>query len=361
MGFQIRKRHKDAWTVVFDNDAGAAGRTQRVLKKGSKEFLDHGFRLEMTPEEASSLANTLNSQARIVKEKLKQTKIEKRIASSRLVESAYLPVNLVTEFENSLMVEKDLKSYCWDRAREIIVNLNLDPSDWYDTPHKLYLEFEKLQISPDYAGRILRVLNEWGRYYCKALKKPWAPVPRFRGIWLKKINNAFQKANPGGLVSARLNPQSLEAAKPELLVEDYNWLYISIWFGLRPQEVDSLHNPANWTLTQNSELGIEELRVEQLKLDGEVKVLPVDLPQQKAALEIIKSGAFKRPLYKTVHKLFGKGVKLYGGRKEFANLMDALGYDLNSISSWMGHRSVDTTLNYYKDRKVLIYNKKKVS
>lgn len=51
---------------------------------------------------------------------------------------------------------------------------------------------------------------------------------------------------------------------------------------------------------------------------------------------------------KTMHFHFGPGVDLYGGRKDFTDLMIAKGHTLENISIWMGHSSLDRTWRSYK-------------
>jgi hypothetical protein len=66
---------------------------------------------------------------------------------------------------------------------------------------------------------------------------------------------------------------------------------------------------------------------------------------------LLESGIFKRPILKTVRRHFGARVDLYGGRKEFPDLMLSLGHSLENISIWMGHSTLDRTWRSYKSRR----------
>ncbi len=78
---------------------------------------------------------------------------------------------------------------------------------------------------------------------------------------------------------------------------------------------------------------------------------PILFEEQEFALRIIKTQSFQRPLVKTLHHYFGKGIDLYGGRKGFVDLMLSKGHTLENISVWMGHSTLDRTWRSYKQRR----------
>ena len=93
--------------------------------------------------------------------------------------------------------------------------------------------------------------------------------------------------------------------------ENYNWLLVSIWFGLRPIEIDNLKSPQGklWDLVEES--GYMVLKVYQSKLsnldrDKRWKYVPCLFPEQENLIELIQEGNFKRPLSKTIKNILTK-------------------------------------------------------
>ena len=52
--------------------------------------------------------------------------------------------------------------------------------------------------------------------------------------------------------SLPLSVSDLWKSKEKLNQENFNWLYLSVWLGLRPQEMEDLHNLSLWKLEKNS-------------------------------------------------------------------------------------------------------------
>jgi integrase len=160
----------------------------------------------------------------------------------------------------------------------------------------------------------------------------------------------------------------LDKYKSGFTVEgNYNWLLISIWFGLRPTEIDSLRKIASWRIEKDKDLGIDVLWIYQSKLtsierEKRWKPLPIIFPEQKLAVEIIKSGSFKRPLAKTLKKIFlNKRITCYAGRKGFIDLMLARNQRLEDISSWLGHQDIAITWRKYRNKKRVAFTQVKIA
>lgn len=161
--------------------------------------------------------------------------------------------------------------------------------------------------------------------------------------------------------SLPLTPEKLQKAKDKLLPDQFNWLFLSIWLGLRPEEVDMLAQPKKFKVEKNSKMKVTVLFVYQSKLQSiseskRWKAIPLFREEQKKCLKIIESKAFKRPLNKTVRKHVGRGITLYGGRKGFVDLMLSLGQRLENISMWLGHKDISTTWQHYKDKNVVNFD-----
>jgi hypothetical protein len=86
------------------------------------------------------------------------------------------------------------------------------------------------------------------------------------------------------------------------------------------------------------------------------KLIPIILPEQEVALEIIRTRMFKRPNVKIVKKYFGPDTTLYGGRKGFTDLMLTYQQDFIHISQWMGHSSIERTWRNYKSKKIVHFS-----
>jgi hypothetical protein len=155
--------------------------------------------------------------------------------------------------------------------------------------------------------------------------------------------------------SAPLCPQVLANSAGRMNTPNFNWLTLSVWFGLRPKEVDNLHDPELWSVETLGNgrmiLWIYQTKIIALPPEDRWKPIPILFDQQKFALRIIESKNFKRPMLKTVHKHFGDRIDLYGGRKGFSDLMLSQGHTLENISIWMGHSTLDRTWRSYKSRR----------
>lgn len=171
-----------------------------------------------------------------------------------------------------------------------------------------------------------------------------------------RIQDAFYDKSPTGEghASDPLYPNVLEAQKGNLLEENYNWLFLSVWFGLRPHEIDNLKDPKSWKMSVNKK-GRMLLHIYQPKLIKvpklkRWKVIPLKYKEQEKAFKIIEAGNFRKPIYKVMHNWFGEGITHYGGRKGFTDLMLEKGEKFEEVSMWMGHTTLDRIYRDYKDR-----------
>ncbi|RYF35255.1 MAG: hypothetical protein EOO38_29005 [Cytophagaceae bacterium] len=153
--------------------------------------------------------------------------------------------------------------------------------------------------------------------------------------------------------------EKLQAARGRMKEEQWRWLYVSLWFGLRPMELDRLAEGKNFEITNNGDidvLWIEQLKLSSVSKEDRWKNIPVVFPQQQEALAMLKLGV-KRPLVKTIQKHVGPGINTYGGRKAFSDMMTALGQDENHVSRWLGHATLQRTKRNYVDKKKVEYKK----
>ena len=187
------------------------------------------------------------------------------------------------------------------------------------------------------------------------------PVKMPRGGHRERIEAAHAVATGKKRASASLTKNLLDQLEGHISEENLNWMSISFYFGLRPKEVDRLHEK-KWKVDLVN--GVQILRVEQTKLihlpiDKRLKFIPILYKEQQDALKAIKDGRFVRPLVKTLKKYCSEEIDTYAGRKGFTDWMLNKGQNLEDISLWLGHRSIDTTWRHYKDKQKITFTKTK--
>jgi len=175
------------------------------------------------------------------------------------------------------------------------------------------------------------------------------------GYERRRIITSFYEKSPNkNKASKSISPVKLLKIKENIRCDLYNWLYLSVWLGLRPKEVDNLHDDSMWkveTLFNGRKvLWVYQTKIIALPVEDRWKPIPLLYPEQEKAVDIIFSKNFKRPLVKTVKQHFGEETALYGGRKGFTDLMLSKGNTLENISVWMGHSTINRTWKSYKNR-----------
>jgi integrase len=281
--------------------------------------------------------------------------------------TAALPPEFVEEFEERFIHQRDLdperrrrktrKVYVrWRAAQRLILSVATDPSEWFCQTHAFYDFFYREKLTIKYANAILGLANLWGFFICRKLGRPFLPVPIPRGYERLRIFEAnLDKSSRVTRASLPISPIDLAGARRGLNRSNLNWLTLSVWFGLRPKEVDPLLDVNMWRVevlpTGRQVLWVFQTKLVGLPTEDRWKPIPILFDEQRFALEIARSGTFRRPLVKTMRRHFGDGVMLYGGRKGFTDLMLSRGQSLENISVWMGHSSIQRTWQSYKDRR----------
>lgn len=359
MGFQVQKTG-NTYRLTYQDLKTA----RRNISKKSREAMAAGFRPDMTYEQARERVNQLRSQAALQREIGKEIRQRAKLEKGKLYRTAYLTDSDAAEFWEKWGTKKRMNPSHWTAVQKAIATVAIDPSDWFELSHKFYEHFVASGYSPAYVKKIKQYLNLYGYFYTKKYNKPWKDLDRPDGHWKSKMAGKYS-SRIGGREdgsSEPISPELLESKRAQLTEHEYNWILISVWFGLRPEEVDQLLNddPNLWKYEGGY------LRVFQTKLQKRGvpiskcwKFIPTSLfPQQKAALEVIRSKNFKRPVGKTGKKfreVFGKGYSAYGGRNNFVPMLRAEGYDKETCSEWMGHLSIKTTEKFYEGPKKPFY------
>jgi hypothetical protein len=208
------------------------------------------------------------------------------------------------------------------------------------------------------------MLNLWGEFVGRSNGQDFKPVPNPRGVDAQAIVDANQDAIGFHDESAPLTIETLAKFSDSMshLPGQFEWLYVSFWFGLRPSEMDQLKDSRLFQILPGAE-GTSVLRVYQPKFvsvgrDMRWKAIPIFTHQQMIALEFIKRSDLRRPLTKTVKHYSGDPyLTLYGGRKAFTNLMLDHGQKLEDIAMWLGHRSIETIWKHYKQKTKVSFTK----
>jgi hypothetical protein len=327
-----------------------------------EEWVRHGFYESMSWEEANAQKDSLNAAEHLKRHQERRNKIAARMDDEERAQLAYLPGPLIREWEAKMFgrthVDKKLPSY-WKVAKDILCRLKLEPNAWVDNQGMFFDHFASRQYSVSYVQKLIHVLNGWGAFYSRKTQKFFDPLPYPSGRERERIADAnYGATGAGNKESDPLTPEMLEAKRSTLKPEHYHWLYMSVWWGLRPSEVDSFKDEKFYKIERHGKiqvLGVYQAKLSSISREKRWKLIPCFLPEQKTALKILTTQPFKRPLSKTVANRFGERVGLYGGRKGFVDLMQSHGQSLEDISQWMGHTSIERTWKNYKNKQKVRY------
>jgi hypothetical protein len=356
VGYRIKPLpyKKRTWKVQIESYVGGKRKTSDLPET---EYMRLGFRKDMSLEEAQARRDQLNAQEELKRIEVKRAVIAERQHIEDTTSCAFLPPADVSEFEQKELFargQSPKKASHWRVARRLIRDLKLDPSEWSDSARHFYDWFYKRQDSPSHMQKVMRVLNDWGKFQGRKYKKYFEPVPLPTGNEKSRLWKAYYQKRERGLESDPISPEKLESVKSSLKKEHYNWLYLSVWFGLRGSEIDSIAEGKHFKIETTE--GIPVLHVFQTKLsslreEDQWKLIPCILPEQLKGIVIIKSGKFTRPGRKVFKSRFTDRTTTHGGRKNFTDMMLDKGYSLEDISSWLGHTTIERTWKSYKSKK----------
>lgn len=226
----------------------------------------------------------------------------------------------------------------WRRVMRLFAETGLGFEALSETPEAVYRNF--LGQSPDYIGKCMGVLNQFGDLLSRRSGTRFFPVPLPKGATKQKLAATYGGPNS----SLPLTPALLEEKGKKLRRAHYNWLFITMWMGLRPSELeaDKLRADTNGVWVYQSKL----VRIPEAR---RWKLIPALLPEQEEALRLISAGAYKKPSCETIAHHFGEGYFQYAGRKGFAALLLERDLPIELISNFLGHNSIETTINFYAD------------
>lgn len=366
MGYVVRLllNQKRTFKVQF---ASYVGGVQKVRDVPEEEARGLGFNLEAPIEVARRRRDEINGQLARERRIRFRGAIEGQLnAKDAKLVSHWLPPQLVREFELKVLFEtvgrdsgevfkRNKTASHWRAVRRAICHVDLDPMEWGERSRKYFDYFAMLQMSPAYVSKLIRLLNLWGKFVGKKSFRGYNPIEAPKTYERERLSDAFFDKAENGFASAPLSPQELDKRRGDLLTEHYNWLYLSVWFGLRPAEIDSLSVIEGKTWKESAKNGTPVLWVYQSKLKSvprpqRWKPIPCIFSEQRLGIELVRGGTFQRPLAKTVRAHFGERVTCYGGRKGFVELMMSRGQTLENISAWLGHQELGRTWKSYRNK-----------
>jgi len=270
MGYYVRallwKKSVPNWKLQFVSykSSDVLNSNAQKLKKewdvDPDRWCSLGIHKLMTIEEAKVRAKQLNAQDYLKGQKERIKKLEMQDAELRKRYDSVLPEEFVAEFENRFIKTRDSETIAgkrktsrarvtWKAAQKLIVVVQIDPSEWFYYNNEIYDYFFQKKYSLRYCHSILNLVNRWGYYISRKLAKPFMAVVRPRGYERQRLIEAYYgKTESGRRPSAQLTPEHLMDISNKINQPGFNWLFLSVWLGLRPQEIDNLHDKSLWKL-----------------------------------------------------------------------------------------------------------------
>lgn len=353
--YYVRKL-KNGWSVYYSSFDQGKRTDSKIELLAYREL---GFDQKWSLAQAKNRCTILNKEKTLIQSRAREA--AKTLITLESIDGLLFPDELVQAFNKKIYNENQgsdahfLKVVShFNRLQKLAKSLKLLPHDYKENEKLIYKYFESNRMSLDYSKKIISLMNRWGHFYAKQLNRFFEPVAPMRGIARERIADAHENKAGVRTESHPLSPELLESKKSKLNEANYNFLFITVWFGLRPSEAISFKD---FKIQTNDE-GTKFLVVYQSKLKGlakdkRYKAIPVLFKEQEIALKIIEAGDIKAPIYKIMRSVFGESYGLYAGRKGFTDLMLNKGYSLEDVSLWLGHASIETTWKRYKNKNPL--------
>ncbi len=371
MGYAITKlpHASKPWKVQFIDYRGNA---RKIRDLPETEYSRLGFRADMSIEDARKRKDQLNAQVKIKSVEAKRASIARRMDQDDVVLNAFLNADDVLQFETDTLLQgndQDKKQIVWKAARRCLFDLKIEPQKWNYRKSAFYEWLRKQKFSPSYSQKIIMTINQWGEFQAMKYGFYFKALAFATGDQLYKISDAYYEKNPDGRASDPLTPEILESVRMAIKTEWFKWFFISLWFGLRPEEVDQLKKPQGkrtWMIVDAEGVDgkpVKCLQVYQKKLvkippEKRNKRIPIFLKEQREALGMILAGGFNRPSHQRHVAPYFKGrIYTYAGRKGFALLMRKYGQDQVNYSRWLGHTTTDRTEQDYEQKQVVEFRK----
>lgn len=330
-----------------------------------KDYVRYDLAETMTYEEARAIADHYNAKERKTRDEAKRQSILEKVAKMDKAIVLYLPHAFSEVFLKeklaSIRDERAKKRYqtLWRAVRKTVEELEMDTYDWARRRKEIFIFFSEKHWSPAYVKKIIFVMNQWGEFLSDKQGKIYRNIKSPKGGDRELISDAYYETLKASKDSEPLTVDDLAKAKQTMKPEQWKWIYVSLWFGLRPEEVSGLHR-----VTPDAGRMAHEIRFEgtqkivwfyqwkkrTMPKPKRWKRVPVLFPEQEIAIGFIQENQLEEPLPKTLKGHLKKRLHLYGGRKGFQDLMTSHGREFFEIMDWLGHESIERTWRDYKNR-----------
>ncbi len=149
-----------------------------------------GFQPQMTIEQARARAKQLNAKLHIKRHEERRLALEEQITNLENRFIVAIPELYKQEFEQKYVFgrfngpewrKRFLRS--WRAVQKMLIEIQLDPADWYDEMYKFYEYFHSRKYSLSYTRKILQLANLCGYFFSRKLGQTFVkvPVPRGKG------------------------------------------------------------------------------------------------------------------------------------------------------------------------------------
>jgi integrase len=367
--FYVRKSptNRSGWRLMRQSFIDGK-RIHKTIKKIALHAL--GFTATMTIEQAQARAKQLNAETSIKREEtMRITRIAERVDRDQLFHAAFIPEETNVQFlvwldqnTSGKAGYKEKMRIHWSSAKKAIISLGLRPEDYATNARRFYIYFTAQEYSFSYTQKLLRTINLYGIFVSRLIGKYFEEIPGPHGHDREMINDAYLDSDSYFGASEPLTPELLEAMKTSISEPQYRWLWCSIWFGLRPSELDAILEDRQRKLWRIEEGEVDVLWVYQPKLTSlprpkRWKPIPILFDEQRVAVDFLFGGDCDKPLTKTIQKYTGQHCTLYAGRKGFTDLMLEKGQRLEDVAQWLGHTNIQMTWSHYKDKRRVGFTK----
>jgi len=371
MSVIIRWRHKPSkdgvryWYAAWETYPGGQRRARSIAKS---QYIRYGLTEKMSYEEARAVADQFNAADRKTRLEEKRMKILSRIEESEKEDLLNMPPVFAEAFIKEKMDEaldkgqqKRIKSR-WHAARKLVKELKIETFEWSRRRKAVYQYFAQQALSPDYVRKIISLMNQWGEFLSDKQNRPFKPIPQPRGGDRQVILDAYEDALKAPKDSLPISFDELKEAKKSMQLDHWKWVYVTLWFGLRPDEMRVLYKGAFHYQIEEIQ-GVRQVVFYQPKKRRMAKAkrykrVPILFPEQEEALKYIEQKEMAEPLPATMKRHFKKRVHLYAGRKGFQDLMTGKGRSFFEIQDWLGHEDINRTWASYKNRQRALIEKK---
>lgn len=385
--YYVRKGRRDnQWYLMIETYTGGK-RKQRSV--GAARFPEMGLAKTMTLAQARKRVSEINKLDRATSLEYRARIFSaKRAEWQKAVDKIYFPPEIMEEFLADIYDSPGIKIKYQNRlVRCFEVITEMIPEHVQALPHQYNASIKKIvsyfcrqKYSISYSSDIIMVMNMWAKCYAKHKGVYADTIERLSPTFREALNDAHNTKT----VAVRKRALSITREEIENLysvvdksddeqMSYYRWIRASWLFGLRPSELDRFILNKEKDERVGYDKGVKYISVKQTKTVNKsgirlgYKKIPILSKEQDEALEDIMKNTANRPhpdwmdkhlrVKNKTYRPAGHKFDCYSGRKGFTDLMLGAGYNqkLENISVYLGHSSITTSFNHYKDKENIYY------